>query len=105
MCLKMYQVESKVGAIVCMLLALFFLGTWPAIMTLLERRGSLPQHTFFDCSITNILAALLIAFTFGEIGKTIFDNTNFIPQLYQVGIEYSLYSQGSILLCYHVEKG
>ncbi|KAI9070515.1 hypothetical protein K1719_047522 [Acacia pycnantha] len=34
----MYLVESKGGAIVCMLLALLFLGTWPAVMTLLERR-------------------------------------------------------------------
>ncbi|QHN82631.1 Ureide permease [Arachis hypogaea] len=40
--LEMYLLESKAGAIVCMLLALFFLGTWLAILTLLERRGRLP---------------------------------------------------------------
>ncbi|XP_054809235.1 ureide permease 1 isoform X2 [Prosopis cineraria] len=81
--LEMYMVESKVGAILCMLLALFFLGTWPAIMTLLERRGRLPQHTYLDYSITNLLAAVLIAFTFGEMGKSTPDNPNFIDQLYQ----------------------
>nr|APR63789.1 hypothetical protein [Populus tomentosa] len=61
----MYVVESKGGAIACMLLALFLLGTWPAVMTLLERRGRLPQHTYLDYSITNLLAAVIIAFTFG----------------------------------------
>ncbi|KAF7809040.1 putative ureide permease A3 isoform X2 [Senna tora] len=79
----MYIVETKVGAIMCMVLALLFLGTWPAIMNLLERRGRLPQHTYLDYSITNFLAALLIAFTFGEIGKSTHDNPSFIPQLYQ----------------------
>ncbi|KAL0363847.1 UNVERIFIED_CONTAM: Ureide permease 2, partial [Sesamum angustifolium] len=69
--LKMYVVESKGGAIACMLLALFFLGTWPAILTLLERRGRLPQHTYLDYTITNLLAAVIIAFTFGpKIGKS-----------------------------------
>ncbi|KAG4165468.1 hypothetical protein ERO13_A13G082832v2 [Gossypium hirsutum] len=52
----MYIVESKGGAIVCMLLALLFLGTWPALITLLERRGRLPQHTYLDYTITNLLA-------------------------------------------------
>ncbi|XP_028761923.1 ureide permease 1-like isoform X1 [Neltuma alba] len=81
--LKMYLVGSKVGAILCMLLALFFLGTWPAIITLLERRGRLPQHTYLDYTITNLLAAVLIALTFGEIGKSTPDKPNFIDQLYQ----------------------
>ncbi|KAK7307057.1 hypothetical protein VNO77_39781 [Canavalia gladiata] len=80
--LKMYMVESKEGAIGCMLLALFFLGTWPAVLTLLERRGRLPQHTYLDYSITNFLAAVIIAFTFGEIGRT-HDQPNFIAQLAQ----------------------
>ncbi|XP_059648758.1 ureide permease 1-like isoform X2 [Cornus florida] len=76
----MYVVESKGGAIACMLLALLFLGTWPAIMTLLERRGRLPQHTYLDYTMTNLLAAILIAFTLGEIGK---GTPNFLTQLAQ----------------------
>ncbi|XP_011018538.1 PREDICTED: ureide permease 1-like [Populus euphratica] len=76
----MYLVESKGGAIVCMLFSLFFLGTWPAIMTLLERRGRLPQHTYLDYSITNLLAAVIIALTFGEIGS---GRPNFTTQLSQ----------------------
>ncbi|KAG6429784.1 hypothetical protein SASPL_107837 [Salvia splendens] len=62
--LQMYRVESKGGAIACMLLALSFLGTWPALLTLLERQGRLPQHTYLDYTITNLLAAIIIAFTF-----------------------------------------
>ncbi|XP_042980288.1 ureide permease 1-like isoform X3 [Carya illinoinensis] len=81
--LKMYLVESKGGAIVCMLLALMFLGTWPAILTLLERRGRLPQHTYLDYTITNLLAAVIIALTFGEIGKSTTDSPNFLTQLSQ----------------------
>ncbi|CAL0318198.1 unnamed protein product [Lupinus luteus] len=81
--LKMFLVESKGGAIVCMLLALFFLGTWPALLTLLERRGRLPQHTYLDYSITNLLAAVIIAFAFGEIGKSTTDEPNFLAQLAQ----------------------
>ncbi|KAG2706972.1 hypothetical protein I3843_05G115400 [Carya illinoinensis] len=79
----MYLVESKGGAIVCMLLALMFLGTWPAILTLLERRGRLPQHTYLDYTITNLLAAVIIALTFGEIGKSTTDSPNFLTQLSQ----------------------
>ncbi|KAF4396316.1 hypothetical protein G4B88_019116 [Cannabis sativa] len=79
----MYVVESKGGAIACMLLALLFLGTWPAILTLLERRGRLPQHTYLDYSITNLLAAIIIALTFGEIGKSTLEMPNFLVQLSQ----------------------
>lgn len=80
---NMYLVESKGGAIACMLLALLSLGTWPAVLTLLERRGRLPQHTYLDYSITNLLAAIIIAFTFGQIGSTKPDSPNFITQLAQ----------------------
>lgn len=79
----MYVVESKGGAIACMLLALLFLGTWPAVLTLLERRGRLPQHTYLDYSITNLLAAVIIALTFGEIGKSTPEMPNFLTQLSQ----------------------
>jgi hypothetical protein len=77
----MYLVESKGGAIVCMLFSLLFLGTWPTVMNLLERRGRLPQHTYLDYTIANLLAAVIIAFTFGQIGT---DEPNFLSQLSQV---------------------
>ncbi|OMO93422.1 Ureide permease [Corchorus capsularis] len=79
----MYVVESKGGAIFCMFLALFFLGTWPAIITLLERRGRLPQHTYLDYTFTNLLAAVIIALTFGQIGDSSFEKPNFFTQLSQ----------------------
>lgn len=80
----MYLVESKAGAIVCMLFSLLFLGTWPALLTLLERRGRLPQHTYLDYTITNLVAATLIAFTVGEIGTNSMKQPNFLTQLSQV---------------------
>ncbi|GAB4829049.1 Uroporphyrinogen-III synthase [Ancistrocladus abbreviatus] len=79
----MYVIESKGGAIACMLLSLFFLGTWPAVMTSLERRGRLPQHTYLDYSITNLLTAVLIALTFGQIGHSKPGQPNFFTQLSQ----------------------
>ncbi|KAL8038539.1 hypothetical protein ABFX02_11G114300 [Erythranthe guttata] len=79
----MYLVESKGGAIGCMLIALVFLGTWPAILAYLERRGRLPQHTYLDYSITNLLTAVVIALTVGQIGRDKPDIPNFITQLSQ----------------------
>ncbi|XP_019170493.1 PREDICTED: ureide permease 1-like isoform X2 [Ipomoea nil] len=92
----MYMVESKGGAIVCMLLALLFLGTWPALLTLLERRGRLPQHTYLDYTITNLLAAVIIAFTFGEIGS---GRPNFLDQVTQDNWQSVLFAMaGGIVL-------
>ncbi|CAO2830210.1 unnamed protein product [Amaranthus hypochondriacus] len=79
----MLLIESKGGAIACMLLSLLFLGTWPAVLAFLERRGRLPQHTYLDYSITNLLAAVIIALTLGQIGDSRPDMPNFITQLHQ----------------------
>ncbi|KAK7348780.1 hypothetical protein VNO80_23452 [Phaseolus coccineus] len=87
----MYLVESKGGAIVCMLVSLLFLGTWPAVMTMLERRGRLPQHTYLDYTFTNLMAAVIIAFTFGEIGNTA---PNFLSQLHQENWPSVLFAMG-----------
>lgn len=96
----MYLVESKGGAILCMLISLMFLGTWPAVMTLLERRGRLPQHTYLDYSITNLLAAVIIALTFGEIGKSTPDSPNFFVQLSQVSL--CILEVAFLTFCYHL---
>ncbi|KAJ4973150.1 hypothetical protein NE237_006324 [Protea cynaroides] len=95
----MYLVESKAGAIACMMLSLFCLGTFPAVMTLLERRGRLPQHTYLDYSITNFLIAVIIAFTFGQIGPSTPDTPNFITQLSQDNLPSVLFAMvGGIFL-------
>ena len=80
----MFLVESKAGAIACMLVSLLLLGTWPAILTLLERRGRLPQHTYLDYSTMNFLAAVTIALTFGQIGDSKPNMPNFVTQISQV---------------------
>ena len=82
--LTMYLIEDKGGAIAVMLASLLFLGTWPAVLTLLERRGRLPQHTYLDYSLTNLLAAVLIALTFGQLGDSKDGMPNFFTQLGQV---------------------
>ncbi|EOA40389.1 hypothetical protein CARUB_v10009115mg [Capsella rubella] len=82
--LGIYVVESKGGAILCILLSLLCLGTWPALMALLERRGRLPQHTYLDYSITNFLAAIFIAFVFGGIGESTHEAPSFLAQLTQI---------------------
>ncbi|ONM33597.1 Ureide permease 2 [Zea mays] len=79
----MFVIEDKGGAIALMLASLLFLGTWPAVLTLLERRGRLPQHTYLDYSITNLLAAVLIALTFGQLGDSRRGMPNFFTQLGQ----------------------
>lgn len=91
----MYVVEGKGGAIGCMLLALFFLGTWPAILAYLERRGRLPQHTYLDYSLTNFLTAIVIALTVGQIGHSKPTLPNFITQLSQVYINLHFLKQSN----------
>jgi hypothetical protein len=80
----MFIVEDKGSAIALMCASLIFLGTWPALLTLLERRGRLPQHTYLDYSITNLLAAVLIALTLGQLGESKENTPNFFTQLSQV---------------------
>ncbi|KAG2629504.1 ureide permease 1-like [Panicum virgatum] len=80
----MRVIEDKGGAIAVMLVSLFFIGTFPAIMTLLERRGRLPQHTYLDYSVTNLRAAVLIAVTLGQAGEARPGMPNFFAQLTQI---------------------
>ncbi|DBA75836.1 TPA: hypothetical protein ACH3X1_010239 [Trebouxia sp. C0004] len=77
-------VEDKGGAIALMIVALLFLGTWPALLNLLERRGRNPVHTYLDYSITNFLVAVIIALTLGQIGAPKPGEPNFTTQLSQV---------------------
>ena len=77
-------VEDKGGAIALMIVALVFLGTWPALLNLLERRGRNPVHTYLDYSLTNFLVAVIIAFTLGQIGAPKPGVPNFTTQLGQV---------------------
>jgi hypothetical protein len=79
----MYLVTDKGGAIALMIAALCFLGTWPAILNALERKGRLLQHTYLDYSITNLIGAVVIAFTLGQIGLGKPDSPNFLTQLGQ----------------------
>ncbi|CAD6344172.1 unnamed protein product [Miscanthus lutarioriparius] len=69
------------GAVALMLASLFLLGTWPVLLTLLERRGRLPQHTYLDYSITNLLAAVLMAVAFGQARDS---RPDFFTQLTQM---------------------
>ena len=83
----MYLVKDISSAIGLMAVALVLLGTWPVVLAVLERRGRLPQHTFLDFSVTNFLAAVLIALTFGQIGA---GEPDFFAQLSQVSDEQLL---------------
>lgn len=78
------MVKDIGGAIGLMAVALVLLGTWPVVLAVLERRGRLPQHTFLDFSVTNFLAAVLVALTFGQIGPDTPETPNFLTQLTQV---------------------
>ncbi|CAM0908226.1 unnamed protein product [Alopecurus aequalis] len=79
----MYLVKDISGAIGLMAAALVLLGTWPVVLAVLERRGRLPQHTYLDYSVANFLAAVLVAFTFGQIGADTPETPNFLTQLTQ----------------------
>ncbi|TVU50118.1 hypothetical protein EJB05_01475, partial [Eragrostis curvula] len=81
---EMLIIENKGGAIALILAALFFIGTFSVLLTLLERWGRLPQHTFLDYSITNLLASFIIAFAFGQAGESKPGQTNFFTQLTEI---------------------
>jgi len=74
-------VEDRGGAATLMVASLFLLGTWPALLTLLERRGRLPQHTYLDYSVTNLLAV-----AFGQPGESRPGLPSFFTQLSQVSL-------------------
>ncbi|KAG7647580.1 Ureide permease 5 [Arabidopsis thaliana] len=105
--LGIYVVESKRGAILCLLLSLLCLGTWPALMALLERRGRLPQHTYLDYSITNFLAAIFIAFVFGGIGESTHEAPSFITQLTQIQDNWPsvLFAMAGTTVNYFLDNG
>jgi len=79
----MYIIQDKGGAIALMLAALCFLGTWPALLNLVERRGRNLMHTYLDYSITNLLVAIIFALTLGQIGSSTPESPNFVTQLHQ----------------------
>jgi hypothetical protein len=79
----MYVIQDKGGAIALMIAALCFLGTWPALLNLVERRGRNLMHTYLDYSITNLLVAIIIALTLGQIGSSTPESPNFVTQLHQ----------------------
>lgn len=95
----MLVVSDKGGAIALMLAALCFLGTWPAVMVLVERRGRHLVHTYLDYSIPNYLVAVVIAFTLGQIGSSTPATPNFVEQLHQVSI-----SLLTAIICTDVHK-
>ncbi|KAG7655521.1 Ureide permease [Arabidopsis suecica] len=105
--LGIYVVESKGGAILCLLLSLLCLGTWPALMALLERRGRLPQHTYLDYSITNFLAAIFIAFVFGGIGESTHEAPSFITQFTQIQDNWPsvLFAMAGTTVNYFLDNG
>ncbi|KAK3136627.1 hypothetical protein QOZ80_5BG0439650 [Eleusine coracana subsp. coracana] len=80
----MYLVKDISSSVALMGVALVLLGTWPVVLAVLERRGRLPQHTFLDFSITNFVAAVLVALTFGQIGPDTPEHPNFLTQLTQI---------------------
>ncbi|CAM6034554.1 unnamed protein product [Sphagnum compactum] len=79
----MYIIQDKGGAIALMIAALCFLGTWPALLNLVERRGRNLMHTYLDYSITNLLVAIIFALTLGQIGSSTPESPNFVTQLHQ----------------------
>ncbi|CAK9863326.1 unnamed protein product [Sphagnum jensenii] len=79
----MYLVQDKGGAIALMIVALCFLGTWPALLNLVERQGRNLMHTYLDYSFTNYLVAIIFAFTLGQIGSSTPESPNFLTQLPQ----------------------
>ena len=72
-----------------MIVSLVLLGTWPALLCLLERRGKLPSHTFLDYAVTNYIVAIVVALTLGQIGSSTPEHPNFTTQLKQVSLTSS----------------
>jgi hypothetical protein len=98
----MFVVEDRGGAVALMVASLLFLGTWPALLTLLERRGRLPQHTYLDYSVTNLLAAAVIAITFGQVGETRPSMPSFFTQLTQVSAFFKVSWFSWLFLCHAI---
>ncbi|TVU04220.1 hypothetical protein EJB05_50199, partial [Eragrostis curvula] len=80
----MYIIENKGGAIALILLSILFGGSFSPAMLYMERRGRLPQHIYLDYSIANVLVAVMIALTLGQIGESKPGMSNFFTQLSQV---------------------
>ncbi|KAK9815205.1 hypothetical protein WJX73_010931 [Symbiochloris irregularis] len=80
----MITVESKAGGIACLILALFFLGSFAPGLHYCERKGRHPAHTYFDFSLGYLAVAVVAALTLGEFGASDpANNINFIEQLKQ----------------------
>lgn len=80
---KMIVVEDMPLAIILMLLSLLCLGSWPLFFHILERRGRLPQHTYLDYAVTNVVVGSLFALLLGQLGEGTLNAPNFITQLQQ----------------------
>uniref|UniRef100_J3NDM1 Ureide permease 2-like n=1 Tax=Oryza brachyantha TaxID=4533 RepID=J3NDM1_ORYBR len=84
----MFAGEGRGGAVAMMAVSLVFLGTWPALLTFLERRGRLPQHTYLDYSLANLLAAAVVSMAFGQAGGS---SPSFFTQLTQASAFAALF--------------
>ncbi|AQK69102.1 Ureide permease 5 [Zea mays] len=86
-----------------MLSSLLFLGTWPVVLTLLERRGRLPQHMYLDYSFTNLLGTVLVALIFAQLGGTKHSMPNFFTQFSQQDNWPSVLTSVEMVACIGIE--